>query len=117
MNASQRENRDASGLEDENPVAGSGSGAAAAAVAVEPSLGVADLSDFDLDALSPLQGHYLDTLRQLIVVKNEYQNSPEYEPWMMDAVKRSIYSALRDCIEAEIGDIAKAVLNQDNRMN
>ena len=113
MNASQRENRDVSGLADENPVAGS----AAAAVAVEPSLGVVDLSDFDLDALTPLQGHYLDTLRQLIVVKNEYQNSPEYEPWMMDAVKRSIYSALRDCIEAEIGDIAKAVLNQDNRMN
>ena len=113
MNASQTENRDASGRAGENPVAGAG----AAAISVDPPLGVVDLSDFDLDGLSPLQAHYLDTLRQLIVVKNEYQNSPEYESWMMDAVKRSIYSALRDCIEADIGEIAKAILNRDNQLN
>ena len=108
MNASPTENLDVSGLTSENPVAG-------AAISVEPPLG-ADRSAFDLDALTPLQAHYLDTLRQLIVVKNEYQNAPEYEPWMMDAVKRSIYSALRDCIEADIGEVAKALINSDNQM-
>lgn len=110
MNASPRENLDVSGLAGESPVAG------AAAISVDPPLG-ADLSDFDLDALTPLQAHYLDALRQLIVVKNEYQNAPEYEPWMMDAVKRSIYSALRDCIEAEIGEVAKALINSDSPVN
>lgn len=110
MNASPRENLDVSGLTGDNPVAG------AASLSVDAPL-AADPSDFDLDALTPLQAHYLDTLRQLIVVKNEYQNAPEYEPWMMDAVKRSIYSALRDCIEADIGEVAKAFLNQDQQLN
>ncbi len=109
MNASPRENLEVSGQASDNPVAGG-----IAAISVDAPLG-ADLSAFDLDALTPLQAHYLDTLRQLIVVKNEYQNAPEYEPWMMDAVKRSIYSALRDCIEADIGEVAKALINSDNQ--
>ena len=36
---------------------------------------------------------------------------------MMDAIKRSIYSALRDCMEANIGDAAKEMLNQEHQVN
>ena len=39
------------------------------------------------------------------------------EPWMMDAINRSIYSALRDCMEANIGPVAKALLQQEHRVN
>ncbi len=64
-------------------------------------------------ALTPLQYHYLSLLQRLIATKNNYQNNPEIETWMMAAVKKSVYSALRDCIEANVGDAAKEMLNAD----
>jgi hypothetical protein len=105
MTSPQSENAEFSGLENENPIV------SAAPVSVEQPV------DSEQDSLTPLQTHYLETLRQLIAVKNEYQTSPEYEAWMMDAVNRSIYSALRDCIEANIGDIAKELLHREHQVN
>jgi hypothetical protein len=110
MSASQRDNTEVSDLENEQPVVN------AAPIGVEQQAGP-QVEDFEAEALTPLQSHYLETLRQLIVVKNEYQTAPEYEGWMMDAIKRSIYSALRDCMEANIGDAARELLNQEHQVN
>ena len=64
-------------------------------------------------SLTPLQYHYLTLLQRLIATKNSYQTNPEVEAWMMEAVKKSVYSALRDCIEANVGDAAKEMLNEE----
>lgn len=111
MSASQRDNTEVSGLEEnENPVV------SAAPSDIEQQAGP-QVEDYDPESLTPLQSHYLEALRQLIAVKNEYQTAPDYEPWMMDAIKRSIYSALRDCMEANIGPIAKELLNREHQVN
>ena len=67
--------------------------------------------------LTPLQYHYLSLLQRLIATKNSYQTNPEFETWMMEAVKKSVYSALRDCIEANVGDAAKGMLNEEHEVN
>ncbi len=67
--------------------------------------------------LTPLQYHYLSLLQRLIATKNSYQTNPEFETWMMEAVKKSVYSALRDCIEANVGDVAKEMLNEEHQVN
>src|ERR671915_1343809 len=63
--------------------------------------------------LTPLQSYYLSLLQRLVATKNSYQLDPSFEPWLMNAVKRSIYSTLRDCIEANIGDAAKELLRRE----
>ncbi len=68
-------------------------------------------------SLTPLQYHYLSLLRRLIDVKNSYQTDPDYEAWMMSAINKAIYSALRDCIEANIGDAAKELLRGQHQVN
>lgn len=110
MGASQRDNTEVTDLDNENPVVN------AAPISVEQQAGP-EVEDYETEALTPLQSHYLETLRQLIEVKNEYQTASEYEGWMMGAIKRSIYSALRDCMEANIGDAAKELLNQEHQVN
>jgi hypothetical protein len=35
----------------------------------------------------------------------------------MEAIKKSVYSALRDCIEANVGDTAKDMLHQEHQVN
>ena len=75
------------------------------------------VEDFDIESFTPLQTHYLESLRQLVSVKNEYQASTEYEAWMMESINRSIYSALRDCIEANIGTVAKELLHSEHQVN
>ena len=110
MSASQRDDTEVSGLENENPVV------TTPPIGVEQQAGP-QVEDYDVESLTPLQSHYLETLRQLIVVKNEYQGASDYEAWMMDSINRSIYSALRDCMEANIGQIAKELLNQEHQVN
>lgn len=110
MSAPQRDNTEVSGLENETPVVN------AAPIGVEGQAGP-QVEDYDIESLTPLQAHYLDSLRELIAVKNEYQTAPDYETWMMDAVKRSIYSALRDCMEANIGHLAKEMLAREHQVN
>jgi hypothetical protein len=67
--------------------------------------------------LTPLQDHYLSLLERLIATKNSYQNDPNFEAWKMEAIKKSVYSALRDCIEANVGDTAKDMLHQEHQVN
>ena len=67
--------------------------------------------------LTPLQFHYFSLLQRLITLKNQYQTDPSYEKWMMDATNKSIYSTLRDCIEANIGDAAKELLHREHHVN
>lgn len=67
--------------------------------------------------LTPLQFHYLSLLQRLIALKNDYQTDPSYEKWMMDAINKSIYSSLRDCIEANIGEVAKELLQREHHVN
>ena len=110
MSASQRDDTEVTDLDNENPVAN------AAPIGVDQQAGP-EVEEYETEALTQLQSHYLETLRQLIVVKNEYQTAPEFEGWMMDAIKRSIYSALRDCMEANIGDAARELLNQEHQVN
>ena len=54
------------------------------------------VNDYTIDGidqhLSPLQYHYLTLLQRLISTKNSYQTDPELESWMMDAIKKSVYS-------------------------
>ena len=68
-------------------------------------------------ALTPLQYHYLSLLQRLIATKSSYQTNPEFESWMMEAVKKSVYSAVRDCIEANVGDVAKEMLKEEHEVN
>ena len=109
MSAS-KDDTEVSGFESEQPVV------SAAPIGVEQQAGP-EVEDYEGESLTPLQAHYLETLRQLIAVKNEYQIAAEYEAWQMDAIKRSIYSALRDCMEANIGEIAKDLLNREHQVN
>ena len=67
--------------------------------------------------LTPLQYHYVGLLQRLIGVKNSYQTDPNYEPWMMASINKSIYCTLRDCIEANIGDEAKELLRREHQLN
>ena len=67
--------------------------------------------------LTPLQYHYLGLLQRLIGVKNSYQTDPNFEAWMMASINKSIYSTLRDCIEANIGDAAKELLRREHQVN
>ena len=63
--------------------------------------------------LTPLQYHSLSLLRRLIDMKNDYQTNPDFEPWMMNAINKSVYSTLMDCIEANVGDAAKEMLRRE----
>ena len=110
MSASQKDHTEVTDLDNENPVVNT------APIGVDQQAGP-QVEEYETEAMTPLQSHYLETLRQLIEVKNEYQTAPEFEGWMMDAIKRSIYSALRDCMEANVGDTAKEMLNQEHQVN
>ena len=67
--------------------------------------------------LTPLQFHCLGLLQRLIAVKNSYQTDPKFEAWMMASINKSIYSTLRDCIEANVGDSAKELLRREHQVN
>ena len=67
--------------------------------------------------LTPLQYHYLSLLQRLIAVKNSYQIDQEFEAWLMAAINKAIYTTLRDCIEANIGDAAKELLRREHQVN
>lgn len=110
MNASQKDDVQVGGLDNGNPVVNQ------SPMGVEQQAGP-QVEDYDIESLTPLQAHYLEALRQLVAVKNEYQSAPDYESWMMESINRSIYSALRDCMEANIGTIAKELLQREHQVN
>ena len=74
------------------------------------------LASIDKD-LTPLQYHYLSLLQRLVSLKNSYQADTDYEAWIMGALNKSVYSTLRDCIEANVGDEAKELLNREQHVN
>ena len=73
------------------------------------------LSGIDKE-LTPLQYHYLSLLQRLVTLKNTYQTDANYEAWMMGALNQAVYSTLRDCIEANVGDEAKELLNREQHV-
>ena len=66
--------------------------------------------------LTPLQYHYLSLLRRLIALKNSYQTDPNAESWLETALNKSIFSTLRDSIEANVGDEAKDLINEKQHL-
>ena len=62
--------------------------------------------------LTPLQYHYLSLLKRLMALKNSYQADPDAESWLEAALNKSIFSTLRDSIEANVGDEAKDLINE-----
>ena len=74
------------------------------------------LAGIDKD-LTPLQYHYLSLLQRLVALKNSYPTDADYEAWMMGALNKSVYSTLRDCMEANVGEEAKELLNREQHIN
>ncbi len=74
------------------------------------------LAEIDKE-LTPLQYHYLSLLKRLVALKDSYQSDADYEAWMMGALNKSVYSTLRDCIEAHVGNEAKEMLNREQHVN
>ena len=68
-------------------------------------------------SVTPLQYHYLSLLERLTALKDTYQTDPEFEAWKMDAIKKSIYSAFMDCIEANVGDAGREILGEEQQVN
>ena len=60
---------------------------------------------------TPLQLHFLSRLEQLDRLRDEYEQSSQPDPYLLQLVKQAIYSTLRDCSDQEIGDEARAVLS------
>ena len=59
---------------------------------------------------TPLQLHFLARLEQLNRLRDEYEQSPQPDPYLLQLVKKAIYSTLRDCADQEIEEEARAVL-------
>jgi hypothetical protein len=88
----------------------------------EPELDTArslstDTMEVSPKALNPLQEHYYALLQRLVALKNSYQTDPAYEQWLMGAINKAIYSALRDCMESGIGEKAKQLLHKEHQVN
>ncbi len=83
---------------------------------VNPAVNQWRVEGVDLD-LTPLQHHYLSLMKRLIALKEQYQADPDGEDWMTAAISKSIFSTLRDCIEANVGEEAKDLLNPRQRVD
>ena len=85
-----------------------------------PTISTPAISQWRLDGinrdLTPLQYHYLSLMMRLISLKDSYRTDPSYEEWMMSAINKSIFSTLRDSIEATVGDEAKDLLHPQHRV-
>lgn len=60
---------------------------------------------------TPLQLHFLSRLEQLDRLRDEYEQSSQPDPYLLQLVKKAIYSTLRDCSDQEIETEARAVLS------
>ena len=80
-----------------------------------PVVGSTTISQWRVDGvnrdLTPLQYHYLSLMKRLISLKDDYQADPDHEEWLMSAINKSIFSTLRDSIEANVGDEAKDLIH------
>ena len=80
-----------------------------------PAIGQWRIEGIDQN-LTPLQYHYLSLMKRLISLKDSYQANPDSEEWLMSAINKSIFSTLRDSIEANVGDEAKNLLHPQQRV-
>ena len=80
-----------------------------------PAIGQWRVEGIERD-LTPLQHHYLSLMKRLVALKDRYQSDPDNEEWMMSAINKSIFSTLRDCIEAKVGDEAKDLIHPQQRV-
>jgi len=55
---------------------------------------------------TPLQTYYLARLQRLVAERDRYFMSPDSEPWLREAIKKSIFGTLMECVESNIGDAA-----------
>lgn len=77
-----------------------------------------DLTDVqsreDPDLVRPyslLQLHFLARLEQLDRLREEYEQSSRPDPFLLQLVKKAIYSTLRDCESYGLHEEAKAVIS------
>ena len=86
-----------------------------------PSISATSINQWRVEGidrdLPPLQYHYLSLMKRLISLKDRYQEDPEAEEWQMSAINKSIFSTLRDSMEANVGDEAKDLLNPRQRVD
>lgn len=61
-----------------------------------------------------LQLHYLDLLKGLQNVKFAYQDDPEREEWILQAIHKSSYSAFRSCVEHGAEKWANSILARES---
>ncbi len=85
-----------------------------------PSISTPAISQWRLDGihrdLTPLQYHYLSLMKRLLSLKDGYQTDPDHEEWLMSAINKSIFSTLRDSIEASVGEEAKDLIHPQQRV-
>ncbi|CAI8040300.1 hypothetical protein GBAR_LOCUS22465 [Geodia barretti] len=87
-----------------------------APVISNPSLSQWRVEGIERD-LTPLQYHYLSMMKRLIALKDSYQGDSEAEDWLMSAINKSIFSTLRDSLEANVGDEAKDLITPQQRVD
>ena len=63
-----------------------------------------------VEQLTPLQLHDLGLLQRVIAVRKSYEESPSTDEWLLQAIRRAVYSAYLDCVEEGVGDSAKVLL-------
>ena len=86
-----------------------------------PTIATPSVSQWRVDGinrdLTPLQYHYLSLMKRLISLKDGYLSDPNHEEWLMSAINKSIFSTLRDSIEANVGDEAKDLIHPQQRVD
>ena len=60
----------------------------------------------------PLASHFLGRLAELESLRQTYESSSHLDAVLLQAVKKSIYSTLRDCKEAGVGQEADKLLTR-----
>jgi hypothetical protein len=58
----------------------------------------------------PLAAHFLGRLTELESLRQAYESSAQLDLVLLQAVKKSIYSTLRDCKEVGVGEEADKLL-------
>ena len=58
----------------------------------------------------PLASHFLGRLAELESLRQTYEASSHLDTVLLQAVKKSIYSSLRDCKDAGVGEDAERLL-------
>jgi hypothetical protein len=69
------------------------------------------------ETYTELQNFLLGRMQRLIYIKNNYDMRRFRRAWLQRALDRAIYSTLRDSIEADVGEQAKAILRQEHHRN